>query len=79
VSKRNFKKATDRNLIKRRVREAYRLNKTLLAPADTSFQLALIYSAKEIRDFHFIEEKLNLGLKRLSQKLSSPEHEAPKI
>lgn len=61
------------------MREAYRLNKTLLEVPDTTFKLALVYSAKEIRDFHFIEEKLNLGLKRLSEKLSTPEHEAPKI
>ena len=69
VSKRNFKKATTRNLVKRRMREGYRLNQTMLHTNET-LHLAMIYSAKEVHDFRFIEEKLILGLKRLSEKLS---------
>jgi ribonuclease P protein component len=77
VSKRHFKKATDRNLLKRRIRESYRLNKNRLSTSGNSLHLGFIYSAKEIRDFHFIEEKLILGLERLTEKLSSPkEHES---
>jgi ribonuclease P protein component len=57
VSKRNFKKAVDRNLIKRRLREAYRLNKARIA-ASNHLVIAYIYNAKEILTFAQIEERL---------------------
>ena len=57
VSKRNFKKATDRNLIKRRVREAFRLNKFAIA-APQKLLIAYIYTAKEILTFAQIQERL---------------------
>lgn len=63
-SKRNFKKAVDRNAVKRRMREAYRLNKHLL-PQDAYFLIAYIYIAREIFPFPFLEEKLKASLKRL--------------
>ena len=47
VSKRLFKRAVKRNLLKRRLREAYRVRKELL-PAGTD--LMLIYNTKEVLD-----------------------------
>jgi ribonuclease P protein component len=63
VSKKNFKKATDRNLIKRRVRESYRLNKNLL-PQEPLLAIAYIYSAKEILTFAQIQERFVKSLNR---------------
>src|SRR5437868_1107874 len=57
VSKKNFKKATDRNLIKRRMRESYRLNKNLL-PQYPKLLIAYIYNAKEILTFAQIQDRL---------------------
>lgn len=57
VSRKNFKRAVDRNLIKRRMRESYRLNKNLL-PGSPELLIAYIYNAKEILTFAQIQERL---------------------
>ncbi|RFP65362.1 ribonuclease P protein component [Hymenobacter lapidiphilus] len=68
VSKRNFKRAVDRNYLKRLMREAWRLNKYQLVEAEGGHlvaQLAIIYTGKEKKPLALLEKKLNSGLERL--------------
>jgi ribonuclease P protein component len=70
VPKRKFKKAVDRNRIKRLIRESYRhLKEDLLYPALTEKQksllLMIIYTGNEINRQKEIEKKLTLALERL--------------
>src|SRR5689334_13993363 len=64
VPKSNFKRAVDRNSIKRRIREGYRLNKSVLT-SDNFFLIAYIYSAKEILPSAVIHQKIISSLKKI--------------
>lgn len=66
VSKRNYKRAVDRNRLKRQVREAYRLNKHMLTQhqGQAPRLLAIIYIGKEKKSFDTIQKKLISGLER---------------
>ena len=74
VSKRRFRRAHDRNLIKRRIREAYRLHKAELLYSELKDKrqivIALSYIGKEINDFQFVEKKLKLVFERLKAALN---------
>ncbi|MGV3559835.1 ribonuclease P protein component [Larkinella arboricola] len=71
VSSRNFKKAVDRNHIRRRVREAYRLNKSLLfgtpdKPKQPPAYIVFLYTAREKISFEEIEKSMKLALARVT-------------
>jgi len=73
VPKRSFKKAVDRNKLKRRTREAYRKNKKILYDhlSNKKVLLMFIYTAKTILAYKEIEEKLILGLEQLNKKIKN--------
>jgi RNase P protein component len=74
VPKKRFKKATDRNRVKRLIREVYRLNKTILLPsqkeADYDLLVAFIYLGQEIFDFSDLQQKMRNALETLKEQLS---------
>lgn len=67
VPKKIFKRAVDRNAIKRKIKEAYRLHKHALAVLSSDFYLIIgyIYVGKEIAEYQTIEDKLKQSLMRL--------------
>jgi ribonuclease P protein component len=70
ISKRNFKKAVDRNLLRRRCREAYRKNKYLFFETPESqppTYIAFIFIAKEKVEYAVIERALQKLIVRLSK------------
>ena len=70
VPKRRFKRAVDRNLLKRRIREGYRINKQaflyeFLDQQQATIIFSIQYIGKEIHDYKFIELKLKEALLKL--------------
>ena len=74
VSKKNFKKAVERNRIKRLIRETYRLQKEVLAVAldvkkERCLKLFVLYTGNEVPAHTLINQKVGEALDRLIRKL----------
>jgi ribonuclease P protein component len=71
VSSKNFKKAVDRNRIKRLMRECYRLQKKNLEKQLTenkkSLVIFLIYTKKELPEYQFVFEKMGTVIFRIKE------------
>ncbi len=68
VPKRLFKRAVKRNLLKRRLREAYRTQKDIL-PAK-GYSMLFLYNTKEVLEYSALREQVAAVLQKLA------EHEA---
>jgi ribonuclease P protein component len=68
VSKKKIKKATGRNYIKRRLKEAYRLNKSILPPSGLLLGFVFVGEAK--MSFGELEPKMKQVLQKLPNELS---------
>jgi ribonuclease P protein component len=75
VSKKRYKKAVDRNQIRRRIREAYRMHKqeylySLLSDADKNIVFSIGFVGKNIAPYDFIEKKILKLLTQLSEEIA---------
>jgi len=73
VPKKNIKNAANRNVLKRRIREAFRIHKSELYKKIKSkkqqLAIVIIYQEQEISPHKVIEEKIKLILSRLSEEI----------
>ena len=76
VPKKRIKKATDRNRIKRLIRESYRLNKSLLNNAElaeSSLDIAFVYVKDTESNFSDIQKAMQKALKKITERINKTE------
>ena len=73
VPKKKIRLAVKRNIISRRMKEAYRLHKiefeNMLKNTELQFSIAIIYQKGKILPFKTLEEEIKLILERLSKEI----------
>ncbi len=69
VSKRNFRRAVKRNLIKRHIREAYRLNKPQIKQ-ESQWALMYIFVSKEQEDISLLPEAMHKINKKILKRIA---------
>ena len=73
VPKKYIKNAANRNVLKRRLRDAFRIYKsglyTSIKSKNQQLAIAIIYQGQEILPYKVIEEKIKLILDRLSEEI----------
>ncbi len=67
VPKRMFKRAVKRNLLKRRIREAYRVRKSMLVP-DSGIDMIFIYNTKDILGYEEVSMLVETALRHIAKK-----------
>ncbi len=74
VSSRNFKRAVDRNRVKRLLRETIRLQKPVLQQQlkeqEKGLQLFFIYQSNELPQYHELFDKMGKALLRIQKLLN---------
>ena len=65
VPNRLFKRAVKRNLLKRRLREAYRTQKGLLPPE--GYSILFLYNTKEVLDYAAVREQVGAILQKIAE------------
>ena len=77
VPKKKFKRAVDRNKIKRLIKEALRLNKTLLnkelSKRNVALHVMILFNGEKIPSYNSVEVKIKEILKRLALGVESYE------
>ncbi|MBL4703009.1 MAG: ribonuclease P protein component [Flavobacteriales bacterium] len=73
VPKKRFKKAVDRNRIKRQMREVYRMNQSglydLVKENNVQLALFLLYRGSKASEFEALQDKIIVTLNRLENEL----------
>ncbi len=75
VPKRNFKRAVDRNHLKRLLRESYRLQQHNIKETKTQYALMFIYIGKEKITFEALQDKMEQLLLKFNIEINSYEKE----
>ena len=77
IPKRKFKHAVDRNLLRRRTREVYRLNKAILSEAteNKGLDIAILYIGDKKEEFAYLQKKMCDALNKIATKISEEQQQ----